>query len=184
MATRQIFDLSTKRGVGSPIRVIVREFQPKDLDQVVQVFRNGMLRSVEESHEHFPVWKGWATDGTNVDLPDIQNAYIKTGGNFWVAVRDNDEVVGLVGLERSSANHREARMRRVSVKDAYRSYGVGRVIVQVLEQWAAANGISSVHLTTVDLTSGFYASLGYKETHYSVHCLDPYFEIIHFVKHV
>lgn len=187
MAFRQTFDLIPKHGVGGLVRVVVREFQPKDLDQVIQVFRDGMLRTVEETHEHFCVWKAWATDGTNVDLPDIQNAYVKPGGNFFVAVRENtegDEVVGIVGLERSIVNNREAKMRRMSVKEAYRRYGVGRVIVQVMEQWAAASGIGSVHLTTVDLTAGFYTSLGYKETHHSVHCQDPYFEIIHFVKHV
>lgn len=187
MAIRQTFELAPKNGSGGRIQVVVREFQPQDLAQVIQVFRDGMLRTVEETHEHFCVWEAWATNGSTVDLPDIQNAYVKNGGNFFVAVRetgDGDEVVGIVGLERSAVDSREAKMRRMSVKDTYRRYGVGRVIVQVMEQWAAANGIGRVNLTTVDLTAGFYASLGYKETHQSVHCQEPYFEIIHFAKHV
>lgn len=180
------FDLAPKYGGGGPIRVVVRAFQPKDHDQVLQVFCDGMLRTIEETHEHFPVWKAWAEEGSTIDLPDISTVYIKPGGNFWVAVRETgdgeEEIVGIVGLERSTVNKHEATLRRMSVKSDYRRYGVGRLIVQELEEWAVKNGISIVNLTTNALVSNFYASLGYQRTHNSVHCTDPYFEIIHYVK--
>ena len=45
------------------------------------------------------------------DILDIQSNYINDGGNFWVALNDNGEVVGSIGLQKE--NERGCRIKEI-----------------------------------------------------------------------
>lgn len=36
------------------------------------------------------------------DILDIQSNYVKEGGNFWVALNENGDVVGSIGLQKKT----------------------------------------------------------------------------------
>eukprot|EP00644_Phytophthora_capsici_P008709 jgi/Phyca11/16560/fgenesh1_pg.PHYCAscaffold_20_\ len=126
-------------------------------------------------------------ESIRTDLSDIVGTYITAGGNFWVATLKTDptQVLGMVGLERK--DNQEGELRRLSVKDTHRRFGVGRILVAALEQWAKDTGFTKVWLTTggvMDKARAFYPSVGYKQTEIIQVSEDPPFEVYKFEKHL
>ncbi|GMF14195.1 unnamed protein product [Phytophthora lilii] len=124
---------------------------------------------------------------TTGDLSNIQATYITPGGNFWVATPRSDptEVVGMVALEAKGDGVGE--LRRMSVKETYRRHGLGRLLVEELEKWAAKHHYEKVWLGTgavMDKARAFYSSMGYTQTQRVVINEDPYVEGILFEKHL
>ncbi|RLN45338.1 hypothetical protein BBO99_00008026 [Phytophthora kernoviae] len=155
-----------------------------DLPQVVEIFKTGM-RSYAMHEIHPEQMEAYFDESVNGDLGDIPGTYITPGGNFWVATpkTEPNTVVGFVGLE--AKENKEAELRRMSVKDGYRRYGVGRKLITTLEQWAQTAGFQKVWLTTggvMDKARAFYTSVGYQQTAVIVISEDPYFEAIKFEK--
>ncbi|MEY4918799.1 MAG: hypothetical protein RL616_2712, partial [Verrucomicrobiota bacterium] len=52
----------------------------------------------------------------------------------------------MVALEKKEND--DGELRRMSVKKEFRRYGVGKLLVTELEQWAKANGYKTVSLST------------------------------------
>ncbi|KAK1929850.1 N-acetyltransferase family 8 member 2 [Phytophthora citrophthora] len=157
--------------------IVVRQFREKDLEQVVTLFKNGMM--------HYPAHRMVAEvleqhmAEAIRDLNGIEATYIKHGGNFWVATprSDSNEVVGMVALEAQDDNVGE--LRRMSVKESYRRHGVGRLLIKELESWAQINGYRKIWLGTgvvMDKARAFYSSLGYTQTQTVIINDDPLIE--------
>jgi ribosomal protein S18 acetylase RimI-like enzyme len=66
---------------------------------------------------------------TGADLENLREAYFHDdgGSGFWVA-RLGDEVVGMVGVQRTSEN--SAEIRRLRVCDQFRRRGVGTLLME------------------------------------------------------
>ncbi|OWZ04097.1 N-acetyltransferase-like protein [Phytophthora megakarya] len=129
--------------------------------------------------------EAYLQESLDSDLSDIEGTYINSGGNFWVATPKTEptEVVGMVGLELKS--NKEGELRRLSVKQTHRRFGVGRKLIAVLEQWAQDNGLHKVWLTTagvMDKARAFYPSVGYNHTAVTLVSNDPPFEVYTFEK--
>ena len=90
-------------------------------------------------------------------LRDPLGLVLDTSGDeartFFIAV-ENDVVVGTVALEGN-------RLRAMAVDTQAR--GVGRALVQRLEEEARARGITQIELHARITARGFYAKLGYLE---------------------
>ncbi|KAF4044535.1 Acetyltransferase (GNAT) family [Phytophthora infestans] len=102
--------------------------------------------------------EAYLQESLNSDLSDIEGTYI---------ARDN----------------KEGELRRLSVKDTHRRFGVGRSLIDALEKWAQENGFRKVWLTTagvMDKAIAFYPSVGFKHTAVIVVSEDPYFEVYRF----
>ncbi|HVM14352.1 MAG TPA: GNAT family N-acetyltransferase [Egibacteraceae bacterium] len=97
------------------------------------------------------------------DLVSPERTFLAMGGEFLVAELDAN-IVGMGGIR--SNERREAEIMRVRVHPAVRRQGVGRALMDALEQRAADLGFRVMHLgTTVEQPEAiaFYRSLGYKE---------------------
>ncbi|OWZ04098.1 N-acetyltransferase-like protein [Phytophthora megakarya] len=106
-------------------------------------------------------------DSLKTDLIDIERTYLVPGGNYWVATPQDEPslVIGMVGLEVKPNN--EGELRRMSVKNSHRRYGVGRLLLSALEQWAMKQQFRKIWLTTgsvMQKARDFYVSVGYVET--------------------
>ena len=66
------------------------------------------------------------------------------------------------GTGRIRAADGAGKLERICVLAQYRQYGLGQVVVQTLEQIAAAQGLSRVKLHGQTQAEGFYAKLGYR----------------------
>ncbi|KAG6615412.1 N-acetyltransferase-like protein [Phytophthora cinnamomi] len=160
-------------------KIVLRQFRKEDLDQVIQLFKDGMLtypKNQQDPHLH-----EYIDNSLKTDLSDIKGTYITPGGNFWIATPRNEPslVVGMVGLE--AKPNAEGELRRMSVKSTHRRYGIGRLLISTLEKWAVEHQFRKVWLTTggvMNKARAFYTSTGYTETEVIIVREDPPFEVI------
>jgi N-acetylglutamate synthase-like GNAT family acetyltransferase len=143
-------------------KFVVREFHPDDYAQVASIFVSGSLEYPELREN--AVYVEYLRRSVETDLRDVHGTYMSKGGNFWVAtpVDEPSHVVGMVALEAPSEQAGE--LRRMSVKTEFRRFGIARLLVSTLENWAVAHGFRTVRLTTgcvMHKAQAFYAAAGY-----------------------
>ena len=90
-------------------------------------------------------------EGSEVD--DIENQC------FHIMATNNMKAVGVGRLQFNSAL--EAQIRYMAVEKAYEGNGIGRMLVNALEQEAKNQNISTVMLDAREPAVGFYQKLGY-----------------------
>ncbi|KMY50678.1 GNAT family N-acetyltransferase [Peribacillus loiseleuriae] len=100
------------------------------------------------------------------DILDIQSNYIYDGGNFWVALNDNGEVVGSIGLQKK--NNEVAVLKKFFVYKDYRGkeVGIGTGLYETLLVFAKKQGFTKVILDTPSKATRshrFYKKVGFKE---------------------
>ena len=104
----------------------------------------------------------------NPDLLDIKANYFDRGDMFWVAINEDDRVVGCVGYSRTE-NKSEAFLHRLYVKASEKRKGIGAALLQTAEGWMHNHGISAslVHLGEPEEqwfeSYSFYPKHGYAE---------------------
>lgn len=80
------------------------------------------------------------------DLKALEEYYIASGGNFFVAQDDAGLLVGFVGL-RGDGNG-EGMVKRLAVLPEYHRNGIGRALVGELVEWAQGHGFRKLVLHT------------------------------------
>ena len=88
------------------------------------------------------------------ELDDIENRC------YHLMVLANDEVVGVGRLQYNAGG--EAQIRYMAVDKDYERNGIGRMIVNALEQEALKNNIRTVVLDAREPAVRFYRNLGYE----------------------
>jgi predicted GNAT family N-acyltransferase len=78
---------------------------------------------------------------------------------FHIMVSNDGQVVGVGRLQYNSDD--EAQIRYMAVQNAYEGNGIGRMIVNTLEQKAMEKNISTIVLDAREPATGFYQKLGY-----------------------
>ena len=83
----------------------------------------------------------------NPDLLDIKANYFDCGDLFWVAINEEDRVVGCIGYSKRS-NPEEAFLHRLFVKASEKHKGIGTQFLQTAENEMRKRGITAslVHL--------------------------------------
>ena len=101
----------------------------------------------------------------NDDLLDIQRHYFLCGDRFWLAIDDNDRVVGCIGYNRYSDD--TAKLHRLYVKYNLKRQGIGSELLKTAEQCMKEVGYkySVVHLGGKEYfeSKKFYPKQGYVE---------------------
>ena len=104
----------------------------------------------------------------NEDLLDIRTNYFERGDMFWVAIDEDDRVIGCVGYSKTE-NPTEAFLHRLYVKATEKRSGIGTALLKTAEEYMRNKGIavSLVHLGEpkeqwVESYS-FYPKHGYNE---------------------
>ena len=104
----------------------------------------------------------------NEDLLDIRKNYLELGDMFWVAVDDNDRVIGCGGFSRKDFSN-EAFIHRLYVKASEKHKGIGSALLETIESGMRSNGITiaRIHLGTPREqwfeSYSFYQKHGYTE---------------------
>uniref|UniRef100_K3XAQ8 N-acetyltransferase domain-containing protein n=1 Tax=Globisporangium ultimum (strain ATCC 200006 / CBS 805.95 / DAOM BR144) TaxID=431595 RepID=K3XAQ8_GLOUD len=177
--------------------VTIRQFQQEDLKDVVTLFSDGMMYYAQEGHPQYTVWVDYIKETLATDLADVEGHYMARDGNFWVAtmlpehgnasdVNSSEPVtVGILGINKKPDGVGE--LRRMSVKLEYRRYGIGKRLIDHVEQWAKAHSYTMLTLSNGNMMTqahNFYYKLGYKYTITTVLCPDPFYEVMHFEKYL
>jgi len=98
------------------------------------------------------------------DLLDIQGNYFDQNDMFWIAVNDNDRVVGMIGTNTVSAT--DMWLKRLYVKPEMKRKGIASSLLAAVEDYAQAKGITTLHTRfSDDYTEAprFYAAKGFME---------------------
>ena len=126
--------------------VTIRSFRPGDAPAVRAIFTRGQLDFAEGTPLEVEA-RAYVQRSLAADLSDIPAHYMRPpGSHFWVA-EHRGEIVGTVGVQRVNAE--EAELRRMSVASASRRQGIGRQLLQTVEDFCRGNGYSRVALSTV-----------------------------------
>ena len=116
------------------------------------------------------------------DLRDIRNHYINNGGEFLVGVLDN-KVVCMGTFRKKSATL--AEIKRMRVLPDYQRRGYGQIILNKLEEEAAALGYTELCLDTTDkqiAAQKLYEKNGYFEVRREK--IPELFELIFYRKNI
>ena len=104
----------------------------------------------------------------NEDLLDIRAHYLERGDMFWIAVDENDRVIGSVGYSRIEGSS-EAFVHRLFVKPEEKRRGIGSELLKTAEDYMRIRGITAarVHLGAPAEqwfeSYAFYPKHGYRE---------------------
>ena len=134
---------------------MIREFALTDQPQIINLQEEFMT-------EYFPEF---ANDPRryewNADVYAIREHYIQKGGKAWV-VEIETKIVGF-GCFRL-VNPETAEIKRVRVGQQYRGKGLGSSIINQIESYCAASGISKILVDTDDrfgAAKSMYSGMGY-----------------------
>lgn len=97
------------------------------------------------------------------DLLDIYNSYEKDGGEFWIAI-DNDEVIGTVAL--MNKENGNSVLKKFFVRQDWRSKKIGYELYKHLLDFAQKNNIKKILLDTPSVAQAshkFYERAGFKK---------------------
>lgn len=105
--------------------------------------------------------------GLNPDLLDIKKNYFDKGDMFWIALDENDRVIGSVGFN-TNKNEKEVTLHRLFVKFNLKHQGIGTALLKNAEQYIKSKNKNTVY---VNLGKGeewfesrfFYTKRGYTE---------------------
>lgn len=105
--------------------------------------------------------------GLNEDLLDIQKNYFDKGDMFWIALDDNDRVIGSVGYS-SVENSDDVVLHRLFVKYNLKNQGIGTALLKNAEEYLISIGKKAaiVHLGSKEHfyeSWQFYPKHGYVE---------------------
>ena len=107
------------------------------------MFAQGLL---DFAGDYLPQVSDYVRESLNDDLADIQANYLDPPGScFWVAVVDG-EIKGMVGIQYRSDE--EAELRRMSVASDARRQGIGRQLLETVEDFCRKWGYARIRLTT------------------------------------
>lgn len=100
----------------------------------------------------------------NEDLLNIQENYFDNGDMFWIAIDDNDRVIGMIGTNTVSPT--DMWLKRFFVKPSIKRNGLGSALLLKAEGFAKSKGIKTIHTQFNDNyieASKFYAAKGFIE---------------------
>lgn len=97
------------------------------------------------------------------DLQQIENFYLKNGGNFWGAFL-NGELIGTIALVKFSES--QGAIRKMFVKKEFRGkeLNIAQKLLEILISYCCANGIKEIFLGTVSVLEAaqrFYERNGF-----------------------
>lgn len=100
------------------------------------------------------------------DILDIKKNYIDNGGHFWIALNQEGNVIGSIGLEKKTKKVAVLKKFFVYKKYRGREHGVGMKLYNSLLDFAKNQNISTIILDTpskANRSHNFYKKVGFLE---------------------
>lgn len=119
-----------------------------------------LILTIQQKEFNIPI-----TINDQPDLQQIEDFYIKAGGNFWGAFM-NDELVGTIALVKFDESH--GAIRKMFVKKEFRGkeLGIAQKLLEVLISYCCTSGIKEIFLGTVSVLEAaqrFYERNGFRK---------------------
>ena len=83
--------------------------------------------------------------GLNEDLLDIKKNYIDKGDMFWIALNEDDRVIGSVGYS-TNENTKEVTLHRLFIKYNLKRKGLGTILFEKAEEYIKLQGKEMIYI--------------------------------------
>lgn len=97
------------------------------------------------------------------DLLNIEEHYFNKGGYFWLAINENNRVIGSIGIKPCGD---VAEIKRLFVKPDLKRQGIGSKLLETLENYAKNHNIKVLELHLGDENHYWESRLFYKSRGY------------------
>jgi putative acetyltransferase len=134
----------------------IRDWQPSDRHSVAQHIQAILI---EYGLTNEPV-------GADQDVLAIEKSYWEKGGEFWV-VEDQGRLVGTAGYYPVNRGEKAVEIRKMYLIPEVRGKGLGRYLLQSLEEAVTAKGYTHVWIQTASALKEavqLYERNGYEKT--------------------
>lgn len=138
---------------------LIRAWQPADRDRaahlIAQVLAEYGLASCGLDSE---------LGGADWDVLHVEAAYWRVGGEFWI-VEQQGQMVGTCGYYPIARGQNSVEIRKMYLVPAARGQGLGRYLLQTLEQTLVTKGFEQIWLETSSLLTAatkLYENYGYQ----------------------
>lgn len=98
------------------------------------------------------------------DVLDIQSNYFDKGDMFWLAIDEEDRVIGMLGTD--TVSDADLWLRRLFLKPSMKRRGLGSSLLVKAEDTAKSKGVATIHTRFPDdfiEASWFYPAKGFVE---------------------
>lgn len=98
------------------------------------------------------------------DINNVESEYIQKGGGFWVAVNENDNVIGTLGLIKKG-EYGILKKFFILKECRGKTFGVSEILYEKLYEFAKNKGLRAIILDTPAVCKrahGFYKKKGFK----------------------
>ncbi|MBE2148499.1 GNAT family N-acetyltransferase, partial [Staphylococcus argenteus] len=82
------------------------------------------------------------------DLENIEQNYLNNGGQFWLAINDQQKIIGTIGLIKLDNN--KSALKKMFVDENYRNLKVGKKLLDIVVTTCKENNIDGIYLGTID----------------------------------
>lgn len=108
----------------------------------------------------------WESTGADRDVIEIEECYLATGGEFWV-IEQHNTIVGTGAYYPTSRGKNAVEIRKMYLLPIARGKGLGRYLLQELENAIALRGFEQIWLETASVLAQavkLYETSGYLPT--------------------
>lgn len=147
----------------------IRRFHPSDAPTLWTLNSLPNVGATADAAVPLPLPESKSPPPEFPDLENIEETFIRAGGDFYVA-RLHGHIVGMGGIRANARG--QAEVLRVRVHPAARKRGIGRALMDALEQRARSLGFDEMFLDTATNQHeavNFYRALGYTEVGTETH---------------
>jgi putative acetyltransferase len=107
---------------------------------------------------------GWEPAGADRDVLEVEECYLSTGGEFWV-IEHQGQLVGTGGYYPVVRGEKAVEIRKMYLLPVARRQGLGKFLLQQLEQAIAAKDFQQIWIETASIlveAIKLYKSSGYQ----------------------
>ena len=145
------------------MNIKINKFINKYQNEVKSMVFNGLMDTAKNHNSNVKLAiKNYLNRSLNEDLGSIY-AHYNNNGVFYVALNEEDEVVGSLGAEYVDGN--KFRLKRLSVKIGFRNNGIAKKLLHKVEKWVLDKNGTELILGTSEIQKkafNFWTSNGFK----------------------
>lgn len=132
---------------------LIRDWQTSDRDSAAEV-----IRQVLEEY-NLP----WQPELADRDVIEVETSYLACGGEFWV-IELEEKIVGTAAYYPTPNDPQGVEIRKMYLLKEFRGKGLGKYLLEQLEQAIAKKGFSTIYIETASVLKE--AVILYTKNHY------------------